>query len=482
MKRLRLCLLLTLVLAAIASGQVHKVRDNPEFTAQRKLLEKWISAQMEFRQQPGLAIAVVYDQELIWSKGFGYADIAKKTPMTPQTIFRIASITKTFTSTAIMQLRDRGTLALDDPVVKYLPWFTYKNRFPEGPAVTIRQLLTHTSGLPGEAGMPYWTDHKFPTHDELVALLHSQENVFEPETKFRYSNLGMAILGEVVAAASGQTYEAYVTQNILQPLGLGSTSVTPVPDRLSRHMTGYSRRMADGTRTIYPLMDAKAITPAANISSTVEDLGRWASFHMLEGKNTPGQILKGSSLREMHRVQWLQPSWHSGWGLGFSVAKSDERVTYGHGGFVGGNKSQLLISPKEKVAVIIAINADDGVPAFYAGRAMSMLAPVIARLMAPTKPEVKSDSAWQKYVGAYTDPFGWESDVMVVNNKLVLYNYGYPPEDNPAEALDELVPDGNNTFRMSGENGSGGLVVFEMGADGTVARVKVEENFIYPQK
>ena len=111
-----------------------------------------------------------------------------------------------------------------------------------------------------------------------------------------------------------------------------------------------------------------------------------------------------------------------------------------------------------------------------------MLAPVIARIMAPPKPEVKPDPAWQKYVGVYTDPFGWESDVMVMNNKLVLYNYGYPPEDNPSESLDELVPEGKDTFRLSAESGSGGLVVFEMGADGKVTRVKVEENFIYPQK
>ena len=250
------------------------------------------------------------------------------------------------------------------PVAKHLPWFTYKNRFPEGPAVTIRQLLTHTSGLPGESAMPYWTDYKFPTHDEMVALLHSQENLFEPETKYRYSNLGMAILGEVVAAASGQSYESYIVQNILQPLKLTSTSVVPQTDQLPRFAISYGRRLADGTRKIHPLMDAKAITPAANMSSTVEDLGRFASLHMLEGRNVPGQILKGSTLREMHRVQWLLPGWRSGRGLGFSVRKLDDRVVYGHGGFVGGNRSQISISPKEKVAVIVAGNADDFVPEF----------------------------------------------------------------------------------------------------------------------
>lgn len=486
MKRLskRLYLLLGVSGIALATllGQGNKVSDNPEFIAQRLLLEKWIDAQMAFRNQPGLAIAVVYDQELIWSKGFGFADIEKKTPMTPRSIFRIASITKTFTSTAILQLRDRGKLHLDDPVAKHLPWFMYKNRFPDGPAVTIRQLLTHTSGLPTESAMPYWTDYNFPTHDQLIALLHSQESIFEPETKWKYSNLGMAILGEVVAAASGQSYESYVVQNILQPLKLASTSVVPQPDQLPRFTTSYGRRRSDGTRKIYPLMDAKAITPAANMSSTVEDLGRFASLHMLEGRAVPGQILKGSTLREMHRVQWLQPGWRSGWGLGFSIRKLDDRVVYGHGGFVGGNKSQISISPKEKVAVIIAINADDGVPSFYADRAMNMLAPVIARIMAPPAPEMKADTSWRKYAGTYTDDSDWDTEILFVNNKLMMYGYSYPPEDNPTGNVAELTPEGANTFRLSGDDGSGELVVFEMGPDGKVVRVKVEENYIFPRK
>ena len=482
MKHFALISFLFLLLAATAAAQVQKIRQNPEFTAQVGLLEKWIRAEMEFRNQPGLAIAVIADQDLVWSKGFGYADIDKKIPMTPQTIFRIASITKTFTSTAILQLRDRGKLQLDDPVVKHLPWFTYKNRFPEGPAVTIRQLLTHTSGLPREAAMPYWTDYKFPTRDEMVTLLHSQESIFEPETRLKYSNLGMAILGEVVAAASGQSYESFIVQSILQPLAMTSTSVIPAKEQLPRFATAYGRRFADGTRHTFPLMDAKAITPAANISSTVEDLGKFASLHMLEGRNVDGQILKGSSLREMHRVQWVSPNWRSGYGLGFSVRKLEDRVVYGHGGWVGGNKSQLSISPKEKVAVIVAINADDGVPAFYADRTMSMLAPIIARLTAPPAVESKVDSSWNRFVGSYTDPVGWESEVMIVKNKLMIYDYSYPPEDNPVGNLVELTPEGVNTFRMTGDDGSGERVVFEMGPDGKVARLKTGENYMYPKK
>jgi D-alanyl-D-alanine carboxypeptidase len=480
MKFTRLCLALLFLLPS--AGVAGSLREHPDLAPKIALLEQWIETQRVYRGIPGLAIAVVHDQDLVWSRGFGVADLKTGAPVTPGTIFRIASITKTFTSTAILQLRDKGKLRLDDPVVAHLPWFTYRNRHTDGPAVTIRQLLTHTSGLPRESAFPYWTDYEFPTREQMIKALHEQESVFEPATRYKYSNLGMAILGEVVAAASGDSYDACVTRNILEPLGMKSTSVYPQPALRSRYATGYGRRFDDGSRQVSTFMDARGLVSAANISSTVEDMARYASFHMLEGKNTPGQILKGSTLREMHRVQWINSSWRGGAGLGFSVSKSDARVTYGHGGWVGGNRSQLTISPKEKVAVIVMVNADDGEPAFFAGRALAMLAPVIAKITAVAAPETKPDPAWQKYVGLYTDPSGWETKVMIMDDKLVMYGYSYPPEEDPVGAITELTPESEGVFRVGGDDGSGELVIFELGKDGKVARIKAEENFLYPKK
>lgn len=477
-------LLLVVILCAYACPPVTSaaLRDHPDLAPKIALLEQWIETQRVYRGLPGLAIAVVHDQELVWSHGFGVADLQTKAPVTPGTIFRIASITKTFTATAIMQLRDRGKLRLDDPVVQYLPWFTYKNRHADGPVVTIRHLLTHTSGLPREAAFPYWTDHKFPSREQLIAALHEQESVFEPETRYKYSNLGMAILGEVVAAASGMSYDAYVTKNILEPLGMTSTSVMPREDLKARRATGYDRRLDDGSRKPVELMDARGLISAANISSTVEDLGRWASFHMLESRNTPGQIVKGSTLREMHRVQWVNRSWTGGSGIAFSVAKGDGRQTYGHGGWVGGNRSQFTVSPKEKVGVIVMVNADDGDPGFFAARAMAMLAPAIAKITAVAPPAPPFDPSWQKYVGTYTDPSGWETQVLIMDKTLMMYGWNYPPEDDPMGSLSELVFEKEGVFRVGGEDGSGELVYFEMGPDGKVARIKAEENYLYPKK
>ena len=475
-----LCVLFcVLFLPPVLAGPL---REHPDLAPKIALLEQWIEAQRTYRSIPGLSIAVVHDQEIVWSRGFGVADLTTKAPVTPGTVFRIASITKTFTATAVMLLRDRGKLRLDDPVSAHLPWFTYKNRHADGPVVTIRQLLTHTSGLPREAAFPYWTDHIFPTREQMITAFHDQESIFEPETRYKYSNLGMAILGEIVAAASGMPYDAFVTKNILEPLGMASTSVHPQEALRGRWATGYDRKLDDGSRKAVDMLDARGLVSAANISSTVEDLGRWASFHMLEGKNTPGQVLKGSTLREMHRVQWVNTSWTGGAGLGFSVSKGDGRRTYGHGGWVGGNRSQFTVSPKEKVAVIVMVNADDGEPGFFAARAMAMLAPAIAKITAVPAPPAKFDPAWQKYTGTYTDPAGWETKVLIMDNKLMMYGFSYPPEDDPMGSLSELAYERDGVFRVGGDDGSGELVYFEMGADGKVARIKAEENFLYPKK
>ena len=119
-----------------------------------RLFEAWTESQMAYRGQPGLAIGIIHDQDLVWTRGFGQADRERSIPATPETLFRIASITKTFTATAIMQLRDQGKLQLDDPVAKHLPSFAVRPREPGGHPITIRHLLMHVSGLPREADFP----------------------------------------------------------------------------------------------------------------------------------------------------------------------------------------------------------------------------------------------------------------------------------------------------------------------------------------
>src|SRR5438067_2653534 len=273
------------------------------------LLEAWIESQMAYRGVPGLSLGIVCDQDLIWTRGFGYADLATKRPAAPDTIYRIASISKLFTSVAIMQLRDRGKLGLDDPIERHLPGFDLRGRKAGSPPVTLRQILTHTAGLPREAAYPYWTDFDFPTRERIEAALPDQEAIYPPETKWKYSNLGMALAGAVVENVSGEPYERYVRRYIFEPPGMESTSVEVPVERRERLSIGYGRRLPDGTRVTQPYSETRGIAPAAGLASTVEDLARFVSLQFRDSSAGGNQIVNARTLQEMRRVQWLRPDW-----------------------------------------------------------------------------------------------------------------------------------------------------------------------------
>lgn len=471
--------LITLLLAgSLAHGASKFVDKHPQVADAITLLDLWIEEQMTYRHVPGLSIGIVYDQELIWAKGYGFSDQEQQIPATPATIYRIASITKLFTATAVMQLRDTGQIRLDDPVAKYLPWFEIQNPFPDAPEITIRHLLTHTSGLPREAAFPYWTDHEFPTREQIIDALPGQEAVFPPATKYKYSNLGMALLGEIVAAASGEPYPDYIQKHILEPLGMTGTTVMPTEKHHDRLTTAYMRQFPDGSRDTFDYYETNGLAPAANIVSTVEDLTRFAALQFRDGAVEGEQILKGSTIREMHRPHWVYSSWSGGRGLGFGVFRRNGKTIVSHGGWVGGNRSHLLLMPGEKIAVIAITNADDASPYLFSYQAYDVVGPAIVEVVTPEPKKKRADPAWKKYLGDYIDPWGWEYKVLILDNELVMYEYNYPPEEDPRDGLTHLTPVDKHTFRMS----DGELVVFELGKDGKVERIKRRYDYIYPKQ
>ncbi len=474
----RLVLILALIAAPALRAQTPALASDPTVASSLRLFEIWVQQHMAYHHQPGVAIGIVHDQQLVWAKGFGQRDVERRLPVTTETVFRIASITKTFTATAIMQLRDAGKLQLDDPVVKHLPWFQYRNRHPDAPVITIRHLLTHTSGLPRESDFPYWTDRRFPTRDAMIEKLRTQESVFAPETEYKYSNLALALAGEVVTAVSGESYADYVHRHILEPLGMTSTSVRTEDIVRARLATGYGIRLPDGSQPVAPETDSRGLTPAANMSSTVEDLARYVALQLREGPKGGAQILTGSTLREMHRVHWLDADWSSGRGLGFGVWRQGERTLVGHGGWVAGHRTQIAVDPAAKIGVIVLTNSDDGGPGSYTRQAFDLVAPAIERAVAEAEPVALATP--DRYAGTYHDPDGWLTDFLVFDGRLVLYGHSYPPSRDPKGSLVDLTPEGEHTFRMTGENGNGELVVFELRDDGTVARVKVGANYLFP--
>ncbi|NLP09893.1 serine hydrolase [bacterium] len=448
-----------------------------DLSAELELLSVWIQERIDYYKIPGVAVGVVDEQKLIWAKGFGYSDVESKRPMTPETLCRIASLTKTFTATAIMQLRDQGKLRLDDPITRFLPWFQIKSRFAAEPPITIENLLTHTGGLPGEAAFPYWTDHRFPTAEQIRQTVPNQELIQAPWSTFHYSNLGLALAGQIVEAASGEPYETYVSKHILQPLRMNSTSVVLPAAQRSRLATSYDRLLPDGTRLRLAFPECEGLIPAANISSCVSDLAKYIALHLRYDDFSDSAVLAGPTLREMQRVHWLDSGWNSGRGLGFAVNKRNNRTLVGHSGWVAGYRSRITFCPAEKIGVVVLMNCADGDPTTIAYRTYELVAPLILRAR-PSPPEPAVDPAsYAKYVGHYEDLTGWQLRVMMRNSRLVLYQHDYPPADDPEAGVIELTPEGENTFRMTGGNGNGELVRFIMNADQRVERLYKGENY-----
>ncbi len=467
-----LILLLVFAFGVSERASARSVTDDIRVATALKMIEVWVDAQLAYEDIPGMSVGVVYDQDLIWSRGFGYADVSEKRPATPDTIYSICSISKLFTSIAIMQLWEQGKLRLDDPIGKYLTWFDIQDKYPDAPEITIQGVLTHSAGLPREADYPYWTgpEHNFPTREQIIEKLSGQEELYPADTFFQYSNLGMSLLGEVVRAVSGQEYDLYIKEHILDPLGLeDTTSEIPENERGKKLATGYSMKLRDGERREIPFYFVNGIAPAAGFASTVEDLARFASWQLRLLENGGQKVLKVNTLKKMHRVHWFDPDWRTTWGLGFSVSRQDEKIQVGHGGSCPGYRTQLTIRPKDKIAVIVMTNAQGVSPSAFAREIFDIVAPAILDAIKEPEKAKKHDSALEKFVGRYDRPLGGETHAFIKDGQLVLMSL---PSDNPSDSLTTLKHIEKNIFRrIRDDDELGEPIVFEMDAAGNVTRL-----------
>jgi CubicO group peptidase (beta-lactamase class C family) len=436
------------------------VSQHPRVKQALQLLEIWLDAQRDFEQIPGLSAAIVHDQEVVWKRAFGFADLDRKIPAKTDTIYSICSISKLFTAVAVMQQRDAGKLRLDDPVAKHLPWFTIKRTDADAPEITIEALLTHSSGLPREAAFPYWTapDYAFPPREQIIEKLKSQETYFAAQNYFQYSNLGLTLAGEVAAAAAGQPFSNYVRARILEPIGLKDT--TPEMPKGGRLATAYSAIQRDGRRTVVNPFAAQGIAPAAGFASTAEDLAKFASwqFRVLERKGGT-DVLATNTLREMHRVHWMDPDFGVPWGLGFAVWRDKDHTFVGHGGSCPGFRTQLLMNTSEEVGVIVMANAQGVDTRLLAQRAYEVVGPVLktaakadATALESAKkgvaPEKSGSQAQDPSLDAYSGTYatGFAGEIAFVPWEDGLASIGLPTDD-PMAGLTKWKKAGPHTFR-----------------------------------
>jgi D-alanyl-D-alanine carboxypeptidase len=447
------------------------VANDPDVLGAERLFSAWIEGQIAYRGLPGVAVGVVSDQELVWAKGFGFADVKAKLPMAASTKFRMASHSKLFTAIAIMQLREEGKLGLDDPVVKYLPWFKAKPAGDDDGPITVEQLLSHSSGLQREAG-DHWTTLVFPTSDELQRLYADRQAAFAPSVRWKYSNLAYSIAGMLIEKVSGQRWADYVERNIFKPLAMNASSVD---QNVSGLVVPYGRRMPDGTREVLPFVDARGMAAATGITSNVEDMAKFVSAQFRRGPRGGSQILSTGSLREMHRVRSVEQNWTSGTGIGFAVSRIKDRTYVGHGGGYPGNTTQTLIQLDDKVGVIVLTNTNDSNPGDIAQQLMATVGQAVAKAAAPKPVVVAWDPAWERFVGLYRGR-GGDTQVVLLNKRLVMITPNGPNLDNPIT----IEPLGGGRFRLVSTTGGGavGEVVRFVEESGKPTRMYVGDSWI----
>jgi CubicO group peptidase (beta-lactamase class C family) len=418
---------------------------DPEVQGAERLFASWITGQIAYRNLPGVAVGVIFDQQLVWAQGFGFADVAAKIPMTPATKFRMASHSKLFTATALMQLRDAGKIHLDDPVAGYLPWFQIHPAQAGDPAITIEELLTHSAGLPREAG-PHWSELSFPDAEGVQQFVKNSEAAFSPEVRWKYSNLGFTIAGMIVEKISGETWAGYIQEHIFNPLGMTSSSVDRPVEGLA---TGYGERMPDGSRAKMPFVDARAMAAATGITSNVDDMAKFVSFQFSQGMVGANQVLTPGALRLMHRVRMLESDWKSGNAIGFAVSREGDKIYVGHGGSYFGYKTHTLMQMEPKVGVIVLTNADDSNPRDLAVHLMQSVGEAVAKASHVAPPLLTWDSSWSRFAGKYRSRIGGEVEVIELNQRLVVIDPSGPFPEHPSS----LEPLGNGQFRLQALTG-----------------------------
>jgi CubicO group peptidase (beta-lactamase class C family) len=324
----------------------------------REALSRLVAKEMKKHDVRGLSIALVDDQDVVWSRGFGDADAERGIPATDQTVYGIGSVTKLFTALAVLQLVERGRVDLDAPLSRYVPEFSLRARFAAAPPITVRNLLTHHGGLPGDYLKGMWTLHPAP-FAQLIPQLKEEYASYPPDLVYSYSNLGYSLLGSVIEKASGQDYATYVREAVLTPLGMSRSSFGVRPDGEAAPAVGYRKGRPGAER--YLLRDV----PAGALFSNVRDLSRFIAMAFAGGQAGTQRVVRVETLHEMWRAQNAGVALDMdlrvglGWMLG-QPGLDHAGPVVSHSGGTLGSASQLMLLPEHKLGVIVLANSPAG--------------------------------------------------------------------------------------------------------------------------
>ena len=442
------------------------------FTAVEPALQARIGAFRKKHRLPGIAAGLATRDGLRWWHASGFADLETGRRPDQRTLYRIASISKTITATAVLQLRDEGRLGLDDPAVRHLPELAaVQDPFGSVEDITIRRLLMHTSGLQGEVPWQDLDRMWMYRPEELLGVLHLARVVTPPEVDHKYCNFGFELLGLIVERIAGRPFTEHVRASVLDPLGMADTVWDPDVSQSARKAIGYDSRSHDDRPPIARELDSHFWTADGGLWSTLEDLGRWIGQQLRSDaalERGEGQVLGGSTLIEMHRPSFVADAdWKEAQGLCWYGTRSGETILIGHGGALWGFITNISFSPSGKVGAIVLLNGI-GAASKLARELMEVVLPAISEAddRAEVPPFTPLPDAWRELLGVYRDP-ELEGEFIVEwrDGKLVLLS------DDPDAPKHDLEPtDDPLAFTMRGGRPGGELLVFSRGPDGRIDR------------
>ncbi|GEA11777.1 serine hydrolase domain-containing protein [Alteromonas sp. KUL49] len=430
-----------LPLHALASERIF----DPLHADASKLINVWVKSQLDYLQIPYLSISYVKDQDVLFSGSYGQVELNGAVDATSSTISSICSVTKVFTATAIVMLAEQGKLNLNDSVADILPALNVLNSEGESSDlndIQVVHLLNHTSGLPRDTSHLYWSgpNHNFPTKKELYESLSNQKRETRADKASSYSNLGYALLGQIIEVVTGDSYSAFIEQEIFMPLRMSDSVVEMSETSYGKnHAVGYTALNRNGLRTKASFYKTRAMQSAFGISSNASDMAKFISWQFRLAQQSNTELMSPQSLLQMYETYHTQAATNRG--LAYEVQTSESGdVWVMHGGMCPGYTSYLQMNTTGKEGYAVVMSANGVRPSSF----IKDLKQILTKA-AQLQVDKENGQLFKEYEGFY-DLNPWNSEVYVGSwgRDLVLL---YLPVDSVKYAMYHYRKVDNDTFQ-----------------------------------
>ncbi len=483
------------VVAAMGGTSVAQARPRPEPKENWASLDHFIRTSMKAWHVPGAAVAIVRDKSVVFIKGFGVRDIRTGAPVTPDTLFDIGSCTKAFTAAAVGMLVDEGKMRWDGRVRDYIPFFHLYDPLADE-QVTMRDLLTHRTGVPGTDLLWYGAPY---TQEEIVRRMAYAKPDAGFRAKFQYQNVMYMVAGYAVGQVAGETWDQFVQQRIFDPLGMTDSDTSAEAAEQSPNFSAPHFEEPSGKVVAIPWRNIDDIAPAGAINSSARDMAKWITLQLSDGVYDGKRLISAESMHEMHspqmvirgnegmREEFFPDEKLLSYGMGWFIEDYRGHELILHPGDIDGFSTMVALIPGEDTGFVVLVNLGNMYRQVLAYHIVDQLLGLpetdwsahfrAFRERMERERQQRIESWWAKrakgthpsrdlaaYAGTYRNKLYGRAQITVDKGKLVLHYHGF------SSTLEHLQYDTFVTdLRLMGS----GRVTFALNADGNVARFAV---------